>query len=141
VFLLDTDHIGIVQRQTAPEYPRLLARLQAHDSTDFYVPIVSFHEQIVGWNAYPNRARSPEAIVRAYEMFQSILRDFSAMAVASFDIAASQHFQSLRDRKVRVGTMDLRIAAIALANDWTLLTRNTVDFARVPGLRIEDWTL
>ena len=35
--------------------------------------------------------------------------------------------------------MDLKIASIALANDATLLTRNTNDFRRVPGLRIADW--
>jgi tRNA(fMet)-specific endonuclease VapC len=35
--------------------------------------------------------------------------------------------------------MDLKIASIALAHDATLLTRNTRDFAQVPGLRIENW--
>lgn len=40
----------------------------------------------------------------------------------------------------RIGTMDLKIAAIALANDATLLSRNLRDFGKVPGLRVEDWT-
>jgi tRNA(fMet)-specific endonuclease VapC len=42
--------------------------------------------------------------------------------------------------KIRIGTMDLKIAAIALAHGATLLSRNLVDFKKVPGLTVEDWT-
>lgn len=38
-----------------------------------------------------------------------------------------------------IGPYDLQIAAIALANDLTLVTHNTREFARVPDLRLEDW--
>jgi tRNA(fMet)-specific endonuclease VapC len=36
--------------------------------------------------------------------------------------------------------MDLKIAAIALANKATLLTRNTADFSKVPALMTENWS-
>jgi tRNA(fMet)-specific endonuclease VapC len=51
---------------------------------------------------------------------------------------AATEYQRLRGLKVRIGAMDLKIAAIALANDATLWTRNMVDFRKVPGLKVED---
>jgi predicted nucleic acid-binding protein len=57
-----------------------------------------------------------------------------------FDQAASGMFDDLMARRVRVAIMDLRIAAIALANNTVLLNRNVRDFGKVPGLAIEDWT-
>jgi tRNA(fMet)-specific endonuclease VapC len=60
--------------------------------------------------------------------------------IQRFDEKAADLFGSLRRKKVRIGTMDLRIASIALANDFTLLTRNLVDFQQVPDLKVEDWT-
>jgi tRNA(fMet)-specific endonuclease VapC len=46
----------------------------------------------------------------------------------------------LRQAGIRIGTMDLKIAAIALTHDAMLLSRNLSDFKKVPGLRVEDWT-
>lgn len=40
-----------------------------------------------------------------------------------------------------IGPYDLLIAAIALANNLTLVTHNTNEFSRVPGLVIEDWEI
>jgi tRNA(fMet)-specific endonuclease VapC len=140
LFLLDTDHLGIIQRQTQPEFGRLMQRMAACRPVDFYVSVVSFHEQVAGWNAYRNRAKSSAGVVRAYVMFQGILADFVAMQVVSFGADAAEVFESLRSRAVRIGTMDLRIAAVALARGLTLLSRNLVDFEKVPGLVVEDWT-
>ncbi|WP_292871598.1 type II toxin-antitoxin system VapC family toxin [Nostoc sp. LPT] len=46
--------------------------------------------------------------------------------------------QRLRSQQVRVSTMDLRIAAIAISGNLVLLTRNVSDFCKVPGLVTED---
>jgi len=61
--------------------------------------------------------------------------------VLPFDEPAAIEFDAFRSQGVRIGTMDLRIAAIAVSNDLAVLTRNTVDFGQVPGLHVEDWTV
>jgi tRNA(fMet)-specific endonuclease VapC len=60
-----------------------------------------------------------------------------------FDDQAAEAYGRLRAELARRGTPigpnDLMIAAIALAHDLTLVTHNTAEFSRVPGLRLEDW--
>ncbi|MBM3862272.1 MAG: type II toxin-antitoxin system VapC family toxin [Verrucomicrobia bacterium] len=58
-----------------------------------------------------------------------------------FAVLDTNHFvvEGLRKHRLRVGTMDLKIASICLAHDATLLTRNLADFQKVPGLRVENW--
>jgi tRNA(fMet)-specific endonuclease VapC len=55
------------------------------------------------------------------------------------DVREIALFDEMRRQKVRMSTMDLRIAAIAMSNNLVLLTRNTGDFSKVSGLIIEDW--
>jgi tRNA(fMet)-specific endonuclease VapC len=69
------------------------------------------------------------------------LNGFSKAPVLPFDTKAIAMFDEMRKQKVRVATMDLRIAAIAMSNNLVLLTRNIGDFSKVPGLAIEDWTV
>ena len=140
MFLLDTDHLAIVQWQTQPAFSQLSSRMAAHDSDDFFVSIASFHEQVAGWNTYLSRATSPPRVIEAYRRFHRILSDFAAMQVLLFDQPVSNVFETLRRQRVRVGTMDLRIAATAIAHRLTLLSRNIKDFSKVPGLLVEDWT-
>jgi tRNA(fMet)-specific endonuclease VapC len=114
--------------------------MEQYPTSDFHVSIVSFHEQATGWLAYLNRARMIEGVVRGYARFESLLKDFTRLRVLSFDHAAAQGFESLRKQRVRIGTMDLRIASVALTRGLTVLSRNLVDFRKVPGLQVEDWT-
>jgi len=56
-FLLDTDHISILQKQSGAEYTALLAHIAQVARADLAVCIVSFHEQVLGCNAYLARAK------------------------------------------------------------------------------------
>jgi tRNA(fMet)-specific endonuclease VapC len=73
-------------------------------------------------------------------MLQKLIADYGQLGVLPFDLDAANRFFDLKQARIRVGTMDLRIAAVALERQFIVLTRNTVDFERVPGLKIEDWT-
>ena len=46
---------------------------------------------------------------------------------------------SLRKSGVKIATMDLKTACVAMANNALLLTANRRDFEKVPGLRFENW--
>jgi tRNA(fMet)-specific endonuclease VapC len=140
-YLLDTDHLSILQRQTEPEYSTLLTRIAQHPSTDLACSIISFHEQVLGCHAYINQARRAEDVIRGYGMLAQVLQDFTEALVILFDAAAATVFEELVAQRVRVGTMDLRMAAIALSRGMVMVTRNASDFRKVPGLQIEDWTL
>lgn len=58
----------------------------------------------------------------------------------TFHILDSDHL-AFRAQKIKVGTQDLRIVAIALSQNATVITRNKRDFERIPALNIEDWSL
>lgn len=65
------------------------------------------------------------------------------LAVLPLDPPADEHYADIRATLERAGTPigshDLFIAAHALSRGLTLVTHNTREFARVPGLRVEDW--
>ena len=74
-----------------------------------------------------------------------ILETFlSPLIIAPYDADAAQHYgrvqAELKKKGTTIETMDLLIAAHALALDTILVTNNTRDCRRVPGLRIENWT-
>jgi tRNA(fMet)-specific endonuclease VapC len=138
VIILDTDVLSIVQRADGPEYHSLVLRLDAADD-EVTVSIVSFEEQMRGWLAYIARAKSSNQQIQGYARLHALLEDFNTRPVLDFDQLAATEYERLIMLKLRVGTMDLRIAAIALAHYALLLSRNLKDFRKVPGLRVDDW--
>lgn len=139
-YLLDTDHLSILQQSSGPTFAALSSRIVRHPRSDLALSVISFHEQVLGCHTYISRARSSADLVRGYGMLNRLLGDYAAGSVLPFDAGASAEFDRLIARRIRIGTMDLRIASIALAHGLTLVTRNARDFQQVPGLSTEDWT-
>ncbi len=72
--------------------------------------------------------------------YRKQLENYCSLTIFDFDETAAVAYQRFRAKKVRIKTMDLKIAAVTISLNATLLTRNARDFIKVPGLRFEDWT-
>jgi tRNA(fMet)-specific endonuclease VapC len=83
--------------------------------------------------------KSKISLERAYELFQETFSDARRLNILSYTASADSVFHQWRQTGIRVSTHDLRIAAICVAHDATLATRNRRDFENIPGLRVEFW--
>ena len=107
--------------------------------TDFALTPITLEEQTRGWLAKIHAARSVHQQMQFYALLVSLFRFTAAWPIVEFDTAAADAFERMRHDGVRIGSMDLKIAAIALSRDALLLSANLRDFRQVPGLRVEDW--
>ncbi len=139
MYLLDSDLLSLIDRGGA-EGLRIQDRLQHLPDGQISLCIVTYEEQVRGWMAQIAKAHSVTAQKRWYAELDHLRDAYCNLPVLPFDDAAIAQFQGLWIQRLRIGTMDLKIAAIALANNATLLTRNISDFGKVPGLRVEDWS-
>jgi tRNA(fMet)-specific endonuclease VapC len=140
-YLLDTDHLSILQRQAGKNYSNLSTRMAHYPPSDFAVSIVTFHEQMLGCHAYINRDRTLNDVVKGYDIMSRLVSDFKVLPLLPFDAGAATTFEQLNSQRLQLAKMDARIAAIALSRGLILLTRNHRDFGKVAELAIEDWTI
>lgn len=137
MLVLDTNHI------TALGYAgelgdRLRRRLFAANQ-ETATTIVNVEEQLRGWMAVINRLKDPHEQISAYSELNNRIELFASWIVLPWDSESADVFVKLKEQRLRVGTMDLKIASIVIAHDAVLLTRNSSDFAQVPGLKFENW--
>jgi predicted nucleic acid-binding protein len=95
-------------------------------------------EQVQGRLAVIRQARSQPDAARGYLRLRETVEFYQTIQLIDYTTAAIARFEELRRQGIRIGTQDLRIAAIALAEGSILVSRNTRDFAHVLGLTLED---
>jgi len=136
LYVLDTDILSLYQSSNSA----VANRVFQHSPEDLAVTIVSVEEQLRAWFTLRRRAKNREKLAYAYERFARSVTSLSTLSILSFTEAAIDRFEELRKMKLGIKANDLRIAAIALENSAIVVTRNRIDFERIPGLQIEDWS-
>jgi tRNA(fMet)-specific endonuclease VapC len=136
-YVFDTDILTLYQEG----HPEVCRRSAAHRPEEPATTIISVEEQLLGWITMLRRAKDRETLARLYQRLTDTVVFLARMPISSFTEPAIARYEALRAMKLNIGGMDLRIASIVMEEESILVTRNTRDFQRIPGLVIEDWSL
>lgn len=131
-YMLDRDVCSYVMKRSSDV---LLRRLQKMPVGDVCISVITKSELLYGVEMSP-RQRQDELALTAFLHYVETI---------DFPNEAALHYAQIRSHLKKSGTMigsnDLFIAAHARSLGLTLVTHNTREFARVPKLSTEDWTL
>ncbi|WP_233203526.1 type II toxin-antitoxin system VapC family toxin [Limnohabitans sp. B9-3] len=129
-YLLDTN-ICIYIAKGQPLAVR--RRFEAHTVQELVMSAITVGELRFGAEKSQARERALATIAQLVQMIQP----------CALPMAAAEHYgrvrATLQQQGLPIGNNDLWLAAHALAEGWTLVTNNTREFSRVPGLRVENW--
>jgi len=140
MILIDTDHATYLKYPESERGRRFLARLTAVPPSEIVgVAIVTVEERMRGWLVVIAREKQALRQVVGYRELAQLFEFYQEFEIVPFDEAAASQFDELRTQRLKLGTRDLKIAAIALVNNALLLSANRRDFERVPKLRVENW--
>lgn len=132
-YLLDTNITSELTR-SRPN-PNVQARLK-YFAGELAIASVSWHEMLYGMQRMPV-SRRQRAVIAQLEQIQQ------TMPILPYDAAAAQWHAEERSRLVAQGRTppfaDAQIAAIAITQNLTLVTRNVRDFRIFDGLTLENW--
>ncbi len=137
LWILDTDHLSLFERGNAS----IARKLAALPISSIAITVITVEEVFKGRFQQLRRARGQQQILGQYQIMMRTLELVQSLQCLPFDAAAYTQYQKLVDLKLRIGTQDMKIGAIALARQAILATCNRRHFEKIPGLQIEDWTI
>ena len=139
MILLDTDHLTVLKYTDSERYARLHGRLLVAAPELIGTTIVNVEEQMRGWLSAIAKERTLMRQINAYRELTDLFDFFAKLNIISLGADAVDLFHGFRKSGVKIGSMDLKMACIAVANNALFLTANRRDFEKVPGLRFENW--
>ena len=135
LYVLDTDIVTLYWEGD----PLVRSRVDACPREDLAITVITVEEELNGWYSLIRRLRRPPEVARAYHRLGEAIPFLAGWRILTYTEPAMARAQQLHSQRLNVRRNDLRIAAIVLENDGTVVTRNVRDFQRVPGLRVENW--
>lgn len=140
MIFLDSDYLSLLEWPEGASARKILDGLKPFPPDEVATTIVNFEEQMQGWISAINKEKELKDQIEFYRRMRRSLRSYCSIAVVDFDEVAATEFQRLKKHYRRLGTKDLKIAAITLAHRATLWTRNMKDFGQIAGLDAVDIT-
>jgi tRNA(fMet)-specific endonuclease VapC len=140
LYILDTDHVSL----WLENHPAVRAKTSEYE-VELAITIVTVQELFNGWVGRLNNPAEANHQVRLYAKLSKVVSYLQKVIVLEFDESADRTFRQLLTtqpqlRKTKL-QKDMRIAAIALSQNATVITRNHRDFCQVPHLCILDWSM
>ena len=137
LYLFDTDLLTLF----ANRHTIVCKRASEHSSEELATSVITIEEQLTGWYTLLRQAKTDQQLVAAYEGMTYSIRFVSRLQIFSYSAEAAVRAAVFKKARLKIKTMDLRIACVALEAGAIVVTRNRADFEVVPGLELEDWTI
>ena len=113
MILLDTDHLSVLKYDEHPRCRALRERMGRSRDPFFATTINAAEEQMRGWLAKIHGAKDAETQVAWYDQLAWLIEFLADWQIIAFDQPAAAEFKRLQRLRLRIGTFDLKIAAIA----------------------------
>lgn len=136
LYILDTDMLTLIEEGHPAASRRFLQEPVEH----LAITVLTVEEQLSGWYTQLRKAKTPDRLAQVYRRLAEAVSFLAHLRILTYDAPAMRRFDEFRKAKIEVGAIDLRISAVVLEHQATLVTRNARDFKRVPGLQLEDWS-
>jgi tRNA(fMet)-specific endonuclease VapC len=110
LYVLDTDTFQLLEEG----HPLVSAHVQAVVPDDLAISVITVEEKLSGWYTLLRQAKKPDRLAWAYQRLAATVRFMTRVQIVDFDEPAIQRYEQLLTLKLKVGKMDLRIAAVVL---------------------------
>ncbi|MBQ9494015.1 MAG: type II toxin-antitoxin system VapC family toxin [Treponema sp.] len=132
MYLLDTNICIFLVKN---KFPVLTKRIFASDSSELFLSSVSIAEMEYGASKSRNREKNRQALLDFCTDFDNII-DFTTEDAEVYGVIRAY----LEKCGKVIGPYDMQIAAQAMTRNLTIVTNNYDEFARIPWIKVEDWT-